>query len=64
MLLKNGLRMSKPGYYINENDGLIIFYPDSSFEAFIQNSWLRVICSVKDLELINIGIDFDYIGEL
>jgi len=56
--------MNKPGYYINENDGLIIFYPDNSFETFVQNSWMRVPCSVKYLEFINMCIDFDYIGEL
>lgn len=59
------------GYYINESNNLIIFYPKdhfienkTTFEVVQKGDWIQVHCSDEEIGLLQKALDFDLISEL
>lgn len=59
------------GYYINESDNLIIFYPKdyfmvdkTTFEVVWKDDWIQVHCSDEELGLLEKTLEFDIISKL
>lgn len=69
--------LKKPGYYLNESDNLLIFYPKSTFEegkftfeifaplfSGEVSTWQKVHIDNKQLNLINLCNLFYFIEDL
>ena len=66
------MNLNKPGFYLNENDGLIILYPNgyrksdftiATYDLHI-GSFTDTDLSSFELRLLNFVTEFDFIGDL
>ena len=67
------MNLNIPGYYINENDNLVLLYPKgynkkfpykTQIEVYTIFGWQPVLFSDHIFDLLNKTVEFAYIGEL
>ena len=69
--------LNKPGYYITESDGLLIYYgkggnewhPDYYYYEVYKDlgwgeKWQCIVTTKDDIKMINKTLEFDFIEEL